>query len=62
MAQIINLNKKRKAKNKLLKEKKSAENRIKFGRTKKEKALEKKDNDRIKRLLEGHKLDEKEVE
>ena len=37
MAEIINLNKKRKAKNRLLKEKKATENRIKYGRTKQEK-------------------------
>ena len=39
MAKIVNLNKKRKAKKKIDKEKKAAENRIKYGRTKEEKKL-----------------------
>ncbi|AUH73417.1 DUF4169 family protein [Legionella sainthelensi] len=57
---VINLNKKRKTKNRLEKEKKASENRIKFGRTKKEKQLEKQENERSKRFLDGHKLEEKE--
>ncbi|STX29006.1 Uncharacterised protein [Legionella beliardensis] len=60
MVDIINLNKKRKAKLRLEKEKKAAENRIKFGRTKKEKQLEKQDSKRSERHLDGHKLEEKE--
>lgn len=57
MADIINLNKKRKAKIRLEKEKKATENRIKFGRTKKEKQLEKKNNERNEQFLDGHKLE-----
>ena len=60
MVDIINLNKRRKAKLRLEKEKKAAENRIKFGRTKKEKQLEKQDNERNKRQLDGHQLEDKE--
>ncbi|VEB36786.1 Uncharacterised protein [Legionella sainthelensi] len=57
---VINLNKKRKTKNRLENEKKASENRIKFGRTKKEKQLEKQENERSERFLDGHKLEEKE--
>ncbi|HIC7357542.1 TPA: DUF4169 family protein [Legionella pneumophila] len=60
MADVINLNKKRKAKVRLEKEKKASENRIKFGRTKKEKQLEKQGNERSERHLDSHKLDKKE--
>lgn len=60
MVDIINLNKKRKAKIRLEKEKKASENRIKFGRTKKEKQLEKQDNERSERYLDGHKLEKNE--
>lgn len=59
MADIINLNKKRKAKIRLEKEKKSTENRIKFGRTKTEKLREKQDIERHERHLDGHKLENK---
>mgnify|MGYP001037379670 CR=1 FL=1 len=62
MSEIINLNKKRKAKKRLDKEEKSVENRIKFGRTKQEKLIEKQENERIERHLEGHKLERKEGE
>lgn len=57
MAKIINLNKKRKTKTLLEKEKKASENRIKFGRTKKEKQIAKQENERNERHLDGHKLD-----
>ncbi|MDI1352361.1 MAG: DUF4169 family protein [bacterium] len=57
MINVINLNKKKKAKCRLDKEKKSCENRIKFGRTKQEKQIEQHNNNRIKRHLDGHKLD-----
>lgn len=59
MADVINLNKKRKTKVRAEKEKKATENRIKFGRTKKEKQLEKQDIKRSERHLDGHKLDAK---
>lgn len=62
MAEIINLNKKRKAKIRLEKEKRASENRVKFGRSKKEKQLAKKENERSERHLDGHKLDKKEEE
>lgn len=57
MTKIINLNKKRKAKACTHKEKKAAENRIKFGRSKKEKQIEQQENERQERLLDGHKLE-----
>ncbi|TAL64881.1 MAG: GNAT family N-acetyltransferase [Legionella sp.] len=57
MADIINLNKKRKAKQRLEKEKQASENRIKFGRTKKEKLLAKQENERNQRHLDGHQLE-----
>lgn len=57
---VINLNKKRKTKNRLEKEKKASENRIKFGRTKKDKQIEKQDNERNERHLDGHKLEKNE--
>ncbi|KTD55861.1 hypothetical protein Lsan_3413 [Legionella santicrucis] len=60
MMNVINLNKKRKAKNRLENEKKASENRIKFGRTKKEKQIEKQDNERSERFLDGHKLEKNE--
>lgn len=60
MVDVINLNKKRKIKIRLEKEKKASENRIKFGRTKKEKQIEKQDKERNDRHLEGHKLEKKE--
>ncbi|HHL3492259.1 TPA: DUF4169 family protein [Legionella pneumophila] len=60
MVDIINLNKRRKAKARLEKEKKASENRIKFGRTKKEKQLGKQDSELSERHLDGHKLDKKE--
>ncbi len=60
MADIINLNKKRKIKTRIKKEKRASENRIKFGKTKKEKQEEKQENERHKRHLDGHKLENKE--
>jgi hypothetical protein len=59
MADIINLNKKRKAKARLAKEAKAAENRIKFGRTKHEKQAAKLENNRDERQLNEHLLDRK---
>lgn len=57
MAIVINLNKKRKAKIKSEKEKKASENRIKYGRSNKEKQLEKKNKERDERHLDGHKIE-----
>ena len=62
MADIINLNKKRKAKNRSANEKKATENRIRFGRTKKERQLTLQENERTERYLNGHKLKKKEDE
>ena len=62
MVEIINLNKKRKAKNNVLKEKKAAENRIKFGRTKTEKQIAKLEKTRDERLLDAHQLEDKELD
>lgn len=59
MADVINLNKKRKTKNRLEKEKKASENRIKYGRTKNEKQQVKQDNERNQRYLDGHQLEKK---
>ena len=61
MAKIINLNKKRKEKNGLAKGKKAAENRITFGRTKKERQIAKQERDRDERRLDAHKLEKKEI-
>ncbi|KTC79427.1 DUF4169 family protein [Legionella cherrii] len=60
MVDIINFNKKRKAKIRLEKDKKATENRIKFGRTKKEKQIEKQENERQERYLDAHHLEKKE--
>jgi len=60
MGDVINFNKKRKAKVRLKNEKMAPEKRIKFGRTKKEKQIEKQNNMRCERHLDGHKLEKKE--
>ncbi|BCA94738.1 hypothetical protein TUM19329_10990 [Legionella antarctica] len=60
MVDVINLNKKRKTKIRLEKEKKASENRIKFGRTNQEKQIEKQDSERNERYLDGHKLEKTE--
>ncbi|MBN9231585.1 MAG: DUF4169 domain-containing protein [Legionella sp. 40-6] len=59
MAEIINLNKKRKAKKRIEKEKTAIENRIKFGRSKKEKQNAQKITDHEEQFLDGHKLEKK---
>lgn len=60
MTEIINLNKNRKAKARTDKEKKAAENRIKFGRTKEEKNAQKLKAERLERHLKGHKRETEE--
>lgn len=55
MTEVINLQQQRKAKARGEKEKQAAQNRVKFGRTKEEKMLEKQKAERAKKLLEGHK-------
>ncbi|GGI89013.1 DUF4169 family protein [Legionella impletisoli] len=60
MADIINLNKKRKAKNRSEREKKASENRIKFGRTKKERQIAQQESERNENHLDGLKLEKNE--
>jgi hypothetical protein len=55
MTEVINLKQKRKAKTRVEKEKQASENRLKFGRTKGEKQLEKLVADKAVRHIEGHK-------
>ncbi len=62
MTEVINLNRKRKAKARAEKEKKASQNRIKFGRTKEEKNIEKLNASHAGRRLEGHKLEAEEDE
>ena len=56
MAEIINLNKHRKAKARDDRESQSAANRIKYGRTKAEKAEDRRAEERTERLHEGRSL------
>lgn len=58
MAEIINLNRARKARDKANSQSKAAENRVAHGRTKADKAATKKEADRAKRLLDGAKRDD----
>jgi hypothetical protein len=60
MTDVINLNKARKAKSAIDKDKKAAQNRVKFGRTKEEKKLEKLKAERAAKLLQGHKRETEE--
>jgi len=57
MAEIINLNKHRKAKTRDAHESQSAANRTKYGRTKAEKANDRQAEERAERAHEGGKLD-----
>ncbi|MES2885858.1 MAG: DUF4169 family protein [Pseudomonadota bacterium] len=57
MADIINLNKVRKLKMRTDAEKRAAENRIRFGRSKDEKQRERNETAEAARKLDGHKLD-----
>lgn len=58
MAEIINLNRVRKAKSKEAAVRQADENRIRFGRTKTEKQVAETVEDKLRRLLDGHKMDE----
>ena len=58
MAELINLNKARKAKAKTAGKAKAAENRVRFGRAKGEKAVSKLEAERARRELEGKKRDD----
>ena len=62
MTEVINLNQKRKARSRTENEKKASQNRVKFGRTKQEKNLEKLNAMRAEQRLEGHKLETEENE
>lgn len=57
MAELINLNKARKAKQKAAGKAQAAGNRVAFGRTKGEKAASKLEAERARRDLEGKKRD-----
>lgn len=59
VSDVINLNKKRKAKARADKEVRAAENRLKHGRPKHEKQAEKLKAAQLDRHLHGHKLDKK---
>lgn len=55
LAEPINLNKFRKAKKRAEKDQQAAENRVKYGRTKAEKARDRLSTDKAKNALDGHK-------
>jgi hypothetical protein len=57
MAEIINLNKARKAKAQAEKTVRAQENRVRFGRTKAEKAVEASERARVERTLDDSKRD-----
>lgn len=56
MAEIVNLNRYRKARQKAEEEQASLENRAKFGRTKVERTRESSEADRIRRMIEDARL------
>lgn len=60
MTDIINLNRQRKAKARIEKEKTASQNRVKFGRTKAQKKLEQRESEKAGRHLAGHKRDKPE--
>lgn len=55
MSEIINFNKQRKAKARSEKEVRAQQNRLKYGRTKQEKLLDKANAEKRERHLEAHK-------
>ncbi|MEJ0098035.1 MAG: DUF4169 family protein [Bauldia sp.] len=59
MAEVINLRKARKAKDRAGREQAAAEKRRLFGRTKAEKQAEADERERAERTLAGHRRDEK---
>lgn len=59
MAEIVNLNKLRKAKTRAERESRAAANRIKYGRTKAEKQNDRRGEERNARLHAGKKLDDR---
>jgi hypothetical protein len=58
MAEIVNLNRFRKAKTRADEKRQAAENRVAFGRTKAEKVADKAERERAARALDGVKRDE----
>ena len=60
MTEIINFNKKRKAKLRADEAQQAAENRAKYGRTKEQKRLEATKAERLKQQLDGHKRETEE--
>jgi len=58
VAEPVNLNKFRKAKRRAEKEQRASENRVKFGRTKAEKEIEKSRAEKLKKAADDHKLDD----
>jgi hypothetical protein len=58
MAEILSLSKARKAKARADKEQVAAENRVKFGRTKAEKQLDKAQSALVEKRLDGNKREE----
>lgn len=58
MGETINLNRARKARDKAQAKVTAAENRVRFGRTKSEKAVSKLEADRARRDLEGKKRED----
>lgn len=58
MAELINLNKARKAKAKVEGKAKAAENRVRFGRAKSETAVAKLETERARRDLDGKRRDD----
>ncbi len=58
MAEPINLNKARKAREKAAAKVQAAENRVRFGRTKAEKTVSKLEAERARRTLEGKKRED----
>lgn len=57
MAEIINLNKARKAKVRLSAEKQAAENRVRYGRSKAQKQQDAAETEAMRRKLDGLQLD-----
>lgn len=57
MAEIINLNKARKAKARLSAEKQAAENRVRYGRSKAQKQQDAAETEAMRRKLDGLRLD-----
>ena len=58
MSDVISLRAARKAKSRTEKDKHATQNRTLHGRTKAEKLREKKEKERVQKLLDGHKMDE----